>query len=81
MSVTYAENSLWWHVLINIKKPVKADTFQSVVSGPEKRTCLSKLRKEEISRINLQNAGYRISLDNSHVKPSNSSPKSRITNK
>lgn len=79
--VTYAENRLWWRVLINIKKPIEVDTFWSVTSGPGKRTCLSKLRKEEINRIYLQNAGYRISLDNSHVKPSYTSPKSCIANK
>lgn len=61
-------------------KPVNVDAFQTVISGPEKRTCLSKLRKEVI-RINLQNAGYRISLDKSHVKPSNTSLKSCIANK
>lgn len=81
MSVTFAENSLWWHDLINVKKPIKVDPFQSVISGPEKRTRLSNLGKEEINRINLQNAGCRISLDNSHVKSSNTSPKSCIANK
>lgn len=48
MSVTFAENSLWWHDLINVKKPIKVDSFQSVISGPEKRTHLSNLGKEEI---------------------------------
>jgi len=72
---------LWWHVLINIKKSLRVDAFQSVVSGPEKRTWLSKLRKEEKSRNNLQNASYRISLGNSQVKPSNLSPKSYIAKK
>lgn len=43
MSVTYAENSLWCHILINMKKLIKADAFQSVIPGPEKITCLFKL--------------------------------------